>query len=544
MLVQNYALQNYETENEITPLNDQYSIMHAPVSRFNMCNLGIYPYYIFPSIYTVDSQISHIRSEITSVQNNPNLALFGQGVLIGFVDTGIDYRHNAFRNPDDTTKIFSLWDQTIETGIPPSGFNLGTEYSKTIINQALFAPDPLSIVSSIDENGHGTMMAGIAAGSVNDIENFSGVAPAAELIVVKMAPAKSYNKRIFSLANDTLCYPETNIMLGVEYIRRVATALNRPLVICIGVGSSQGAHSGHGALATLLNSLSLQVNMSACISAGNEGNSRRHYRGTIAVGQNFRDFELRVSQADPDFFMEIWQKPPCRLAIELTSPTGEHVPYIAPRLNECREHNFILESTLVIINNIILEEESGDQLILCRFDNAMSGIWRIRAIDIDDIASQFDVWLPSGDLISAETYFPVPDPNVTITSPGNAHNPMTVTAYNQVDNSILISSSRGFTSDNVVKPDFAAPGYQLHCPVPNNDYGTATGSGAAAAHAAGIVAMLLEWAVLKGNYTTITGRDIARLLIRGARRESNIVYPNTIWGYGQIDILGVFRSLI
>lgn len=510
-----------------------------------MCCLGTYPYHIFPSLYTPNSELSLERSEVNLVQNNPNLALFGQGVLIGFIDTGIDYRHQAFRRQDGTTKIFSIWDQTIEDGPPPEGFPLGTEYSRAMIDLALQDDDPLAVVPTTDDHGHGTMMAGIAAGSRSGSDGFSGVAPQTELIVVKLAPAKTLNKRIFSIRDSVQCYPETNILLGFMYILEVATMLNRPLVICFGLGSSQGDHNGFSALSSFINEISTIPGIGVCIAAGNEGNSRRHYRGHMTTEQNVRDFELRISEQDPRFYLEIWQKSPSRLSIEMIAPTGERVPNISPRLNECREVSFILSPTNIIVNNFILEEESGEQLIIIRFDAAISGIWTIRVTNIDNLTGFFDAWLPAGMLISDETYFLEPDPSITITSPGNSRNSLTVTAYNQIENSVMIGSSRGYTSSGGISPDIAAPGYALTCPVPGgNYYGSATGTGAAAAHTAGIVAMLMEWAIPDGNYTTITGRDINRLLIRGALRGNNMIYPNPIWGYGLIDVMGVFRTLI
>lgn len=532
----------YKSEYSVTTINDRYSILHISIDEFDMCDLGSYPYHIFPTIYTTNSLISNVTSGVTTVQDNPNLALYGGGVLIGFVDTGIDYQHKAFLNPDGSTRLYSLWDQTIEEGNPPTDFSLGTEYNKTMINLALMQENPRSFLPSTDDNGHGTMLAGIAAGSKNDLFDFSGVATESELVVVKLAPAKDYNKKIFDIPDHDLCFPETNILLGIEYIRKTAELLNRPLVLCIGFGTNQGSHSGLSALSMYLDNMSTVPQMAVCISAGNEGNSRRHYRGQINTLQNFTDFELKVGAQDQDFFMELWQKAPSRLSIELISPTGERIQNVSPKFNECREHSFVFNSTRIIINNFLFEEETGEQLILFRFQDAISGIWTIRVFDISGLTGEFDVWLPSGNLISSETYFMMPDPNITITSPGNTNSASTITAYNQIDNSILIDSSRGYTSNNVVKPDIAAPGYMLPCPIANNKYGTATGSGAAAAYAAGIVAMLMEWAVQKGHYTTITGRNVSRLLIRGARRELNVNYPNPVWGYGQIDILGIFRS--
>lgn len=534
----------FSTGDNVTRINDRYSVVHTYIDNFNMCTLGTYPYYTLPDIFVPNSLISLERSGVNEVQRNISLSLFGQGILMGFVDTGIDYQHEAFRNLDGSTRLFSIWDQTIQGGTAPEGFSFGAEYNKTTINLALREANPLTIVPSVDENGHGTMLAGIAAGSRNEARDFSGVATEAELIVVKLAPAKRYNKAIYSIRNNAVCYTEANIMLGIEYVRTVATRLNRPMILCLGLGSSQGGHDGHGTISIYLNNLSTFPRMAVSVAAGNEGNSRRHFRGEIDVTQNYKDFELRVGEEDKQFNMEIWQRSPSRLSIELVSPTGERVQNILPRLSECREHNFVFESSKIYINNILLEEESGEQLILIRFEEALSGIWTIRAISIDNIPSQFDAWLPAGDLITMDTYFLEPDPYVTITSPGNARNPLTVTAYNQINNSILITSGRGYTASNAVEPDLAAPGFALTCPTINNTYGNATGTGAASAHTAGIMAMLMEWAVLRGNYTTITGRDISRLLIRGARRDGGVIYPNPIWGYGQIDIMGLFRGLI
>lgn len=543
LMIENSFASVLQKEYDITRINARYSVLHSPASSFGMCELGNYPYHIFPTLYALNSSISLEKSNVIAIQNNVNLSLFGEGVVIGFVDTGIDYSHEAFLNADGSTKIFSIWDQTIETDAPPEGFTFGAEYDKNMINIALTAEDPFSIVPSNDENGHGTMLAGIAAGSQNPAVGFRGVAPQAELIVVKLAPAKKLNKKIFSIRESVLCYPETNIFLGIEYILSVIEQIQRPLVLCIGIGSSQSAHDGQSALGMYLNTLSAMPTIAVCVSAGNEGNTKRHYRGTVSGTKYSQTVEFKIGENDSQFPLEIWQKSPSRLSVELISPTGEHIHSIPPGFNKCREHNFVFETSKVYINNFIMEEETGEQLILIRFENAFSGIWKLRVASIDNITGLFDAWMPSGDIISSETFFLESDPNITITSPGNSPNPITVTAYDQVQNSILLTSSHGFTSTNIMKPDIAAPGYALTCPLPGQNYGIATGTGAASAHTSGIIALLMEWAAWKGYYTTITGRDISRLLIRGARRDKNIEYPNPVWGYGQIDILGLFKSL-
>ena len=168
LLVENSLGIAFESPENTTWINNRFSVAHIPVSRFNMCLLGEYPYHIFPTLYTLDSQISLIRSSVTEVRNNPVFDLNGQGVLIGFLDTGIDYCHEVFQNPDGSTRLFSIWDQTVMDGEKPEGFTFGAEYNKTMIDQALQSSSPLSVVPSEDEVGHGTMMAGIAAGSIKE----------------------------------------------------------------------------------------------------------------------------------------------------------------------------------------------------------------------------------------------------------------------------------------------------------------------------------------------------------------------------------------
>ncbi len=120
---------------------------------------------------------------------------------------------------------------------------------------------------------------------------------------------------------------------------------------------------------------------------------------------------------------------------------------------------------------------------------------------------------------------------------------LTTTAYNQNNGSILIESGRGYTRLGSVKPDIAAPGYQLPCAVPGGRYATVTGTGAAAAHAAGVAAMVFEWAVARENYVTLTGANINSMIIRGAARNPVYIYPNNIWGYGRLNAYTLFELL-
>ncbi len=542
-IIDNALADLYDSGDNMTPINEKSSIIYIPSAETDICTLGTYPYRVFPSVFTLGANVNLEKSGIGKVQRNPNLALFGLGVVIGIIDTGIDYQHQAFRYSDGTSRILSIWDQTIQDGKPPEGFPYGTEYDRDMINLALKSENPLAVVPSVDENGHGTAIASIVAGSENTEKSFTGIVPFSGLAVVKLKQPKQKIRDIFLLPDDAVCFQETDVMLGIRYLVNVARQLRRSLALCIAFGTSQGGHDSLGATSSYLSNISQLAQIGVTVGGGNEGNKQRHYFGTVDSKTFTNEFDLKVSSQDKKFSFEIWCDALSRFSIEITTPGGEIIPEIFPRFNQCRRYNFIYEPSLIWVNNNIVEEQTGDQMLLIRMQNPSEGNWHFKLHNIENVVSSFHAWLPSSDLISTETFFLQSTPDTTLTSPGNALNPMTVTAYNQEDDSILIESGRGYNRRNEIKPDFAAPGFNLTCATVNGGYGTITGSGAATAYATGIVAMILEWAVVKGNYTSITGMDISRFLIRGASRDEGITYPNNIWGYGKIDINGVFEKL-
>lgn len=527
----------------ITVLNERHSMLHVPVNNFNMCDLGMYPYNRFPTLFTLASQLSLDSSNISQIQANPSLALFGMGVLIGIIDTGVDYTHPAFKRSDNTSRIVSIWDQTIQNGYPPEGFTYGTEFDNQILNLALRTEDPLAIVPSTDTNGHGTAIASIVAGSPDPENSFTGVAPQSQLVVVKLKDAKQNLRRIFSVPEDVVCFQETDIILGIRYVLNVAQRLRRPVVILIAVGSSMSGHEGVGATSSYIDYLSQLSNVNVVVSAGNEGNKNRHFYGNVRAAPYVQEFELKISANDPFFSFQIWPDIQARLAVQIIAPTGEMTSLIYPSIGTCVNHQFVFSQTEMWVNNILLEEENGSQLILIRFAHASEGIWRVRVNGIDQNPFSYNSWLPSGDMISNETFFLLSTPDTTITAPGNADHILTVTAYDQVTGSIIIDSSRGYTRRGRVKPDVAAPGSMIPCAVPGGGYASLTGTGAAAAHAAGAVAMVFEWAVVRGNYTSLTGKDVNSLIIRGATRNPIYAYPNNIWGYGKLNMYALFELL-
>lgn len=524
-------------------INFFHAVVHVPVSQITNEIINRYGYSVMPTLYGLVSQSSLEASGIFRLRSIPAFNLRGQGVLIGIIDSGIDYTNPAFRNADGTTRIAAIWDQTIESESFPSFTSYGTEFSREQINEALRSEDPLSIVPTTDEIGHGTMIAGIAAGSEIPDKNFAGVAPDAELIVVKLKQAKRYLRDFFLIREGVPCYESIDILFALEYLRLTAIALNRPIAVCISVNTSFGPHDGREAITGYLSLSSRNIGFGVVIAAGNEGNARRHYFGRINENTGYDLVELSVGENEAGFTMELWGNPPGLYSVDIQSPSGEYIPRIIPRLDESREISFIFEQTVIYLDYQLIEDQSGDELILFRFVNPTPGIWRFKVYGEIQVDSSFNIWLPMEGFISNNTFFIRSDPFTTILNLGNGRYPITVTAYNDADDSLYQNASRGFTRTGVIKPEIAAPGVNIVAPSINNSFVEVTGTSAAAAHTAGVAALLFEWAIVRGNQPMLNTLDMKILMIRGARRKLDLTYPNRDWGYGILDVYNIFDSL-
>lgn len=522
-------------------INEFYAIVHIPVSAIRDEIFKKHSYSNIPKIYGLTSMVSLEASGVFRTQNLPNFNLTGQGVLIGIVDTGIDYLNPVFRNENGTSKIVSIWDQTIASVDKfPFETYLGTEYGAEQINLALTSENPLEIVPSVDFVGHGTMMAGVAAGAKNETVKFQGVASAAELVVVKLKQAKEYLREIFLIPKEAVCFQENDIMWGVLYCIQKARQLNRPLALCLGLGTSQTTHSGLDHLSNFLDIMGDFTNVGIVTSLGNEGNLGRHFLGMVIRRTRSIPVELNVGENDTNFSMVMWGDFTGFFFIDITSPSGEFIPRIGGGLQGERRITFVFEETVLFLNYQLVESLTGYQLILFRFQNVSAGIWNFNVYAQSDVTSQFHIWLPMGNFISENTYFINPNIYTTLLSPGDASIPITVTAYNPLNEALYPSASRGYTTDNRVKPELAAPGVNYIAPALNNEFIPYTGTGVAASHTAGIVALFLEWAVVRKKDISVDTIVIKNYMIRGAIRKENITYPNRNWGYGILNIYNVF----
>lgn len=527
----------------INPINSFLSVVHVPVSQITNRTVLELGYGVMPSVLGLVSQASLESSGISRLRNIPGFDLRGQGVLIGIIDSGIDYTNPIFRNEDGTTRIVSIWDQTVVSNQPPQGFFYGTEYTREQINLALQSEQPLEVVPSTDDNGHGTMVAGICGGKSVPGSGFYGIATDAEFVIIKLKPAKKYLKDFFFIPQEALGYQENDVAFGLNYLLQVFARENKPMAICIAVDTSQSSHDGRGTLSTYLSELAGTPGLAVVIAAGNEGNARRHYSGTVNERTGYDTLELNVGNNLRGFSMELWGHNPSIYSVDIESPSGEHIPRIDVGRDEYLELTFIFEPTIIHLDYQMIESQSGDQLILFRFDQPAQGIWKFNVFERGDIKLGFDIWLPMEGFIPNDTYFIRPDPYTTLLTLACTQIPITVTAYDSADGSLYLRASRGFTRINAISPDLAAPGVNVIGPALNGTFAEYTGTSVAAAHTTGIAVMMLEWGIIRGNLPEMSTIEMKKLMIRGARRNVDRIYPNRDWGFGILDIYNVFDSL-
>ena len=521
-------------------INGIYGVVYAPLTEIGRWNINTYSYSSIPKCYTHMDLGGLSASGITRLQEQPYLQLKGSGTAVAVVDSGIDYRNPVFQN-EMGSRILCIWDQTLEGDGKEVPY--GRVFWKKDIDQALASGNPLEIVPSVDTDGHGTRMAAIAAGNYFPEENFSGAAPEAMLIIVKVKPAKKYLREFYLFPAEAEIFQENDIMTGMDFAVRIANDRRMPLSLCLGIGSSQGAHIGKNPLSLYVDYISQYSLISVSIAAGNEGAARHHYAGRLTDRENQASAELRVGNKEPGFTMEFWGEPPEIYNLSLQSPTGEILDISASLGEVTQELSFVFVETRVKVNYVSIERQTGYTLVYFQFIQPAPGIWRIFVRGRDGQNVGFHIWLPVQGLISEETYFLEPSPYNTVTAPGDSLESITVTAYQYRDNSLYVQASRGFMPDGNVVPQVAAPGVQIRVPQLNGLYGNASGTSLSAAQTAGAAALLFEWAVIRGNQPYFTGSSVKNYITRGAEREERMQYPNRDWGFGRMDLYHTFELL-
>ncbi len=509
-----------------------------------------------------------------------DLYLTGRGVLVAVLDSGIDFGQSVFRKADGSTRIRYLWDQTLkptDQNRPPEGFGMGVEYNSEQIDWALEIPDPQQrylTLPSIDTSGHGTAVAGIAAGRSTV---YRGVAREAELLIVKLG------------VPDALSFPRTTeIMRGVTWAVNKALALQMPLVINLSFGNSYGAHDGSSLLERFLDNAAEIGRTVICVGTGNEGASGGHLAGNLVEGRDAlnnitgsvsspvaegrnpfsgvsatrapgparpAEIQLAVAEYERGLNIQMWKNYCDVYRLRLRSPGGQESEL--PIYVEGGKYTLQLEQTEILVfmgepTPYAVAQEIYMELFPVGRPYINSGVWVIRLEPVEIVTGRYYFYLPSLAARSTSTGFYRPTPDVTLTIPATSAKVLTVGAYDSTYDSYAEFSGRGYADPDrtigvvmsgIAKPDLAAPGVGILAPDLYGGFTPMTGTSFATPIVAGSVALLMEWGIVRGNDPFLYGEKVKAYLRAGARPlRGEDVYPHSRVGWGHCVSVRACRS--
>lgn len=482
--------------------------------------------------------------------------LTGEGVLVGIIDSGIDYNSPEFFNSAGESRIRALWDQTLtvqqvnervgEEGefagmaSAPKGFATGVEFEKYRIDAALQSQNPASLVPSFDTSGHGTAVAAIAAASGNLQDGrYQGMAPESELLIVKMG----------STQPDS--FPRTTqLMRALTYLVNKAVELGKPIAINLSFGNTYGSHDGTSLVERFLDNVAEIGRTVICVGSGNEGAAGGHVSGRAQQGLQrgeTKRVELNVGNYQSSFNVQLWKEYVDRFQIAVISPSG-----IRRELDslQIRTERLMMEETEVLIYVGEPSPYSVNQEIYFDFlpvgSYVNQGVWTFELTPIEIVTGNYDFYLPSGTVLNADTRFFSPVPVKTLTIPSTASKIITVGAYDAAYEAYADFSGRGYPLQSIVeervnqgsiKPDIAAPGVAINTIGPDGAFVQVSGTSFAAPFATGGAALLLEWGIVRGNDPYLYGEKVKAYFRRGAKPiRGESVYPNERVGYGALCV--------
>ena len=483
--------------------------------------------------------------EISSIKVNPYLNLDGTGVLVGMIDTGIDYLNPEFIREDGTSRIEVIWDQTVQ--VENSNYYVGTEFSNNDINKAIQrsrnGENPYDIVPSKDENGHGTKMAGIigARGYKSEIR---GVANNCNYVVVKLVPSPNFEKQLRENGVPVVpVYNPGEILSGIEFLNAYALKVRKPIVIFIGAGTTIGAHNANNIISRYLTNISDRRGIVIVAGTGNEGSSEGHYSDIIKYIGEENKIELNISKEMKYFTILVWVSRPSKMAIDVISPSGEESKYINSQVNKEKMVRYILINTSLRVNYYDPDIYTGNQVIMLRFDNIKKGIWTIKLRGDYVLNGTFHIWLYPSKLLPQGTKFFKSNPYNTLTIPSTAVNLVTVAHYNSTNDTSVAESGRGYNVDGLINPDITTGGVNILTTIPGGNIQAVSGSSVATAIVAGVCLLILQWGIVDKNDPQMFSSKVRSYLIYGANRKNNETYPNRETGFGYLNIKNTFEFI-
>ncbi|XZL27806.1 S8 family peptidase [Clostridium perfringens] len=477
-------------------------------------------YIELPKILYTSAYDSNRASCIPSVWNSYNLT--GEGILVGFLDTGIDYTHNAFKDADGNTRIEYIYD--LENRIV---------YDKNKINEALKSEDPFSVVPEIDLSGHGTHVAGIAcAGGNINFDNY-GVAYKSSIAMVKITGENSLRAAL-----------STQLMRGLKFLMDKSNEINKPLVVNISLSTNDGSHNGSSLLEKYIQTFTQLQKAVIVVAAGNEGNSAHHVGGKMKKEE---DLDLNIGDGEKVIMLDFFKPVLVDVSVEVISPTG--ISTGPMELSESYKERFVGREKIIVYSTGPKPFDIQGQTtisILPLGDAITAGGWRIIVKKLNNYEGYFDIWLPISEGLNERTRFLQPDVYNTLGIPATVEGVISVGSYNFLNNNLSAFSGRGVVRPEwLIKPDLVAPGENILSTAEEQGFDTKSGTSMAAPQVAGICELLFEWGIIRNNDPFLYGERIKYYLIKGAKRTIfGEAYPNPDLGYGFVCLDRTMELLI
>lgn len=503
-------------EIKVEELSNEYAILNVPESAMDQVAKAVEVEYVEKPKRMYFAVREGKRASCIPPLQDARYNLTGKGVIVAILDSGIDYSHPDFRNADGSTRILALYDETLDR-----------EFSTEEINQALKVEseqERFQIVPSRDTSGHGTHVAGIAAGNGRASGGVNkGVAYESPLLIVKLGTA------------DRNGFPRTTqLMRGLDYVVNKSLELQMPMAVNISFGNNYGSHSGTALLETYINDMSNYWKTSISVGTGNEGTARGHTSGILKEGRQ-QEIELGVGNYETALSLQIWKSYVDEYDILLIHPSGKS---IGPIRQIQGPQRFIMGQTEILLYYGEPSPYNLYQEMYIDFLPSQSyideGVWSVVLVPGRIISGNYDLWLPGQAVLNQGTGFLYPVEETTLTIPSTAEKVISVAAYDARYNQLAEFSGRGFTRQtNQVKPDLAAPGVEIRSAAPGGGYAVRSGTSMATPFVTGSAALLMQWGIVEGNDPYLYGEKVKAYLLRGARHLPILPeYPNQSLGWG------------
>ena len=505
---------------EYEDLGFGFGIVKLPAAKIlDLAKIKEIQYIEFPKSLYISDINSNKASCINEIQNYENLT--GNGVIVGFIDSGIDFTNRAFINEDGTTRIEYLYDLSGD----------GTVYSKETINEALKSNNPFAIVNSQDIIKHGTHVAGIACAGGNTNNRVKGVAPKSSIIMVKVTRGQ------YSLA--------TQIMRGLKFIIDKSKELSMPVAVNISLSTNDGAHNGTSLLEQYISTIAKLERVTIVIAAGNDGAAAHHVQGTLE-NEKIEQIFFNIGEGEKSVAINIYKTLLPSITLQLIDPTGINTPeieivegYTDGRIGKSRYQIYVSgPKPFDFEGEIVVGLQGGMQSLI-------EGKWEMIIKSTGDYGGRYDMWLPVMEGLNISTKFFEPSILNTIGIPATVSNVISVGSYNYQEDYLSPFSGKGVNSVyKAVKPDLVAPGENIFSVLPKNSSGEKSGTSMATPQVTGSCALLLEWGILKGNDPYLYGERLKYYIVLGANRDRrDIKYPDPGWGYGKLCLVNTYNIL-